>query len=175
MGYLRRPRDAEAVGPLALRVGIAVATALTPLGAEVALKWPNDLMLDDRKLGGVLCEARWTGVRPGWVAVGVGLNVHGPMPPALERIGVALDQNVAGATRLQVLDRVVPALRLIPERGALDPRELAEFERRDWLRNRRVHAPRRGIARGVEADGALLVETEDGRVERVVGGSVVAA
>ncbi len=175
LGYLRRPADPEAAGPLSLRVGIAVARALTPLGAEVGLKWPNDLILADRKLGGILCEARWTGVRAGWVAVGVGLNLYGPMPLDLERIGVALDHEVPGVTRLQVLDAVVPALTRIPERGALQPDELAEFERRDWLRNRRVHLPRSGIARGVGADGALLVEMDDGRVERVVGGSVVAA
>jgi BirA family biotin operon repressor/biotin-[acetyl-CoA-carboxylase] ligase len=175
LGYLRRPADPEAAGPLSLRIGIIVAQALDALGADVRLKWPNDLVLADRKLGGILCEARWPGVRPGWVAVGVGLNVHGPIPPGLERTGIALDHAVPGVTRLRVLDRLVPALGHLPERAVLDQRELTEFHRRDWLRDRRVRAPLRGVARGVGADGSLLVETDDGRVERVVGGSVVAA
>ena len=65
----RAGRAAPALELLSLRAGLAVAELLETLGAEgrIALKWPNDLMLDDRKCGGILCEARWQGaaLRPG--------------------------------------------------------------------------------------------------------------
>src|SRR4029077_14678071 len=49
----------------------------------IALKWPNDLMLDDRKVGGILGEARWQGESLAWVAVGLGLNVQNALPAAV--------------------------------------------------------------------------------------------
>ena len=131
-------------------------------------------MLQDRKVGGVLCEARWEATHPAWVAVGVGLNVRGPLPRALELTAVALDAVRPGVTRLEVLDCIVPELSGLPSLPQLLGEELTAFARRDWLNARQLRGPVEGTARGLAADGALLVETDDGRVERVVGGSIVA-
>ncbi len=75
-------RPAAAADVLSLRVGLAVETALRSLAPDLhlALKWPNDLMLDDRKVGGILCEARWQGDALGWVAVGLGTQREEPDP-----------------------------------------------------------------------------------------------
>jgi BirA family biotin operon repressor/biotin-[acetyl-CoA-carboxylase] ligase len=174
LGYLVRPATGDAVGLLSIRVGLAVARALEQLDVVIALKWPNDLMAQDRKLGGVLCEARWQAARPAWVAVGVGLNVRGPLPAAVRDAASTLEAARPGVTRLDVLDCMVPALAELPDTPRLDAKELAEFGRRDWLWGRRVGMPVPGTARGLAANGALLVETDHGRVERVVGGSIVA-
>src|SRR5436853_486199 len=82
LGVLARPRTAG-LGLLSLRAGLAVAELLDRLGvgARARLKWPNDLMLDGRKAGGILCEARWQGAAPAWVVIGLGLNVTNA-PPA---------------------------------------------------------------------------------------------
>jgi BirA family biotin operon repressor/biotin-[acetyl-CoA-carboxylase] ligase len=72
-----RPHDLDALEVLALRVGLALAEALSPLAAApVGVKWPNDLLVGGRKLAGVLVEARWRDGRPEWAAVGVGVNVR---------------------------------------------------------------------------------------------------
>jgi BirA family biotin operon repressor/biotin-[acetyl-CoA-carboxylase] ligase len=175
LGFLAHPEDAGAVGLVALRVGLAAARSLEAIGAAVRLKWPNDLMLEDRKLGGVLCEARWHGTRPAWVAVGVGLNVHGPVSESLRGAAIALDEVCRGVSRLEVLDGVLGGLRSMPQRPCLDDGELAAYASRDWLRGRRILQPTAGRPAGIGEDGALLVETESGHVERVIGGTVVAA
>ncbi|MGE3618000.1 MAG: biotin--[acetyl-CoA-carboxylase] ligase, partial [Gemmatimonadales bacterium] len=77
-----RPREAPLLEGLSLRIGLALAPVLEAVapGGLIQLKWPNDLVAANRKLGGILCEARWVGDRPGWVAVGVGINVRNPLP-----------------------------------------------------------------------------------------------
>lgn len=175
LGFLIRPEDAATVGLLAVRVGLATARSLDAVGASVRLKWPNDLMLKDRKLGGVLCEVRWRGATPAWVAVGVGLNVHGPVAESLRGAAIALDEASPGVTRVGVLDGVLAGLRRLPDHPRLDDAELAAYAERDWLRGRRIVEPAAGRPAGIGPDGALLVETESGHVERVIGGTVVAA
>jgi BirA family biotin operon repressor/biotin-[acetyl-CoA-carboxylase] ligase len=73
LGVLLRPARAE-LGVMSVRVGLAVADAVdTLLGRpETRLKWPNDVLLGERKLAGILCEGRWQGATVQWLAVGVG-------------------------------------------------------------------------------------------------------
>ena len=175
LGYLVRPVEAGAVGLVALRVGLAVARSLDAMGASVLLKWPNDLVLGDRKLGGVLCEARWRAGHPAWVAVGLGLNVYGPVAGELRGTAIALDEQCPGVSRLDVLDHVLAGLRTMPAGSQLGGHELDRWGERDWLRGRRIVQPAAGWPAGIDQDGALLVETDSGHVERVIGGTVVAA
>jgi biotin-(acetyl-CoA carboxylase) ligase len=64
---------------MALRVGLAVMRALGDLEVAAGLKWPNDVVASDRRLGGIRCEARWSQRRVAWVAVGVGLDREGAL------------------------------------------------------------------------------------------------
>lgn len=168
LAYLVRP--AAATGVLALRVGLAVARAVEALGARPGLKWPNDVLLDDRKLAGVLCEARWARGVPAWVAVGIGINVHGPLPPDLAARAATLSEAVA-ADRVAVLERLLPALHGLSAAAVLDAGERDALAARDWLQGRALAAPAAGRAAGIDASGALLVETARGTV-RVTGGTV---
>ena len=97
LSMLFRPAGC-AVEVMSLRVGLAVAEALDDLVPHpVQLKWPNDLMLGERKVGGILCEARWQGHTLGWVAVGVGMNVRNAVPQELTEVATALASERAGA------------------------------------------------------------------------------
>lgn len=174
LGYLARPNGRVESGVLALRVGAAVGDAMGDLGVRVAIKWPNDIVAHDRKLAGVLCEARVAGDGSAWVAVGVGINVHGPVPEAVRETAIALDELLPGVERVGALEALVPKLRGLSDRPTLTDEEREVFERRDWLHGRRVVAPVVGIAAGVAPDGALLVQTET-TIERIVGGSIVSA
>src|SRR5690606_35180796 len=78
LSFVGRPLAAS-LATYPLRIGVAAATALDPWTAgQVTIKWPNDLLLEGRKLGGILCEASWAGPTVAHMIVGIGLNIlHG--------------------------------------------------------------------------------------------------
>jgi BirA family biotin operon repressor/biotin-[acetyl-CoA-carboxylase] ligase len=174
---------AGTLAALSLGVGVAVARALERAGAQgVSLKWPNDIWLRDRKMGGVLIELRAEASGPAHVVIGLGLNVD--LPAAARR-----EIEAGGARVASVADAcaVAPSRNLIA--GAILDEllsMLAQFERegfaafRDaWMALDALSGrPARivlgdtaisGTARGVDAEGALLLETGSG-VQRFVSG-----
>jgi BirA family biotin operon repressor/biotin-[acetyl-CoA-carboxylase] ligase len=166
---IERPRDPQAIEVLSLRVGLRAARILERwTDTPIALKWPNDLYVGQRKLAGVLIEARWRDQRPDWVAIGVGVNLHVPT----DQVDATA---LRGAEAHDVLAELVPALRAAAfATGPLGEDERAEFARRDLAAGRRVHEPMPGIARGITADGALLIES-NGTLTPVRAGSLVFA
>ncbi|MCC6319144.1 MAG: biotin--[acetyl-CoA-carboxylase] ligase [Gemmatimonadaceae bacterium] len=167
MTLIERPIDDAAIAVLSLRLGLAVAPALEQwTDGPVRLKWPNDVFVGDGKLGGILVEARWRNQRPEWVAIGLGINVV--RPTLAGSAGLA-----PGVSRLEILPALVTAVReAVARTGGLAPDEVAAFARRDRARGRRIVEPARGIAHGVSAGGALLVETVDGLVSCATGSLV---
>jgi BirA family biotin operon repressor/biotin-[acetyl-CoA-carboxylase] ligase len=178
---LRPDVPAARIAPLALVAGVAVARAVGPLLAVVAreprIKWPNDVLVDDRKLAGVLVEAQLRGAAVASVVVGVGLNVRtARFPPELE----------ARATSLAALgvvepDRSLLAARLIAELGRAAAwfgehgfgSFVEELAARDALRGRPVEAGGvRGVAEGIDAEGHLLLRAVDGGRHAIVAGAV---
>jgi BirA family biotin operon repressor/biotin-[acetyl-CoA-carboxylase] ligase len=170
MTLVERPRTPAGLDVLSLRVGLHLAEALDALaGEDVRLKWPNDLQVAGRKLAGILIEARWRDQRVEWVAIGVGLNVLAPTDLP-EATGLR-----SGVTRLEALERVLPALRAgAAGEGPLAPDELARFARRDAALGRRITAPVPGVVAGVGASGELFVETPAGRTACRAGSLVFA-
>jgi BirA family transcriptional regulator, biotin operon repressor / biotin---[acetyl-CoA-carboxylase] ligase len=176
------PQD---LGALGLVIGVCALRALHVLGVSgAALKWPNDLLIGARKLGGVLIELRAESAGPACVVIGVGLNVA---------LGAALLQQIAG-TGTEAIDLSSAGLKS-PSRNAVaaaligeSVRGLLEFERHglkpfieewraaDALRGRPVNVSAadgvaRGLARGIDVHGALMVETPQG-VKRFISGDV---
>lgn len=188
LSVIVRPSALPAPGLLPLRVGLGAARALerwAPAGA-VRIKWPNDLLVGDRKLGGILCEASWEGEMPGAVVIGIGVNVlHDPndFPEDLRERATSLRlasrgveirrAEVAGALARATLD----AGSTVPE--TLVGRAMREMRQRDALAERWVRitgggaaAPVEGLALGVAGDGALLVRTSRGVLRTVRSGTV---
>ena len=162
LAMLLRPGHVE-LGALSVRAGLVVADVVDELLAcsMARLKWPNDVLLDDRKLAGVLCEARWQGGdTPEWLALGVGINVCNDVPAEFAARAVALHEFAPRVRRIDVLDRLVPALAAVAAgRPALSEAECRAFAERDWLLGRELRTPAAGRVRGLTADGALLVES----------------
>ncbi len=131
-------------------------------------------MVHNRKLAGVLCEARWRGQEVSWIAIGIGINVHGPLPQEIASRAIALDEVLPGVTRLAVLDALMPWLRDLSDEPTLTEQECVEYARSDWLQGRHITEPVGGAVQGLDRDGALLVQTAEG-LERVMGGGVVTA
>jgi len=157
-------------------VGLAVVRALSRIAPELqpGLKWPNDVLVRERKVCGILCEAAGTGTG---IVAGIGVNVRQrrtDFPPELAdraiSLEVATDRSIsraglAGAVLLGLGD----LLDLSELGGVAD--ELAGV---DVLRDRAVQIDPgpRGIARGIARDGALRVEDDRGLVHEVRSGHV---
>lgn len=165
---IERPSDTSGLEVLSLRTGLRAARALDRFAPEpVRLKWPNDLYVEDSKLGGILIEARWREHRLEWIALGIGINVIASQDvPA----SAGLD---SGTQRIEVLVDLVPALRAAAAAtGDLTLIELVEWNARDIARGRRCVEPARGIVEGISATGELLVALADS-VARFRSGSLV--
>lgn len=166
---IEREVDAGVIDVLALRLGIAAASALDAFSdAPVGVKWPNDLYVAGGKLAGILVEARWRDGSPEWVAVGVGVNL---VPPAGAPNAAGLR---ARTDRMDVLARLVPALReTLSRRGSLQSSECAALAARDLATGRAIAQPGRGIVEGIAATGELLVRGDAGSLDRYRSGSLV--
>ena len=176
-------RGAGALSGLSLAVGVALVRALARLGHEgVQLKWPNDLHLHGRKLGGVLIEVTGDRLGPCAVVVGIGLNVRWSpaRTDAVDQPATGLSENDVGApSRTKLLAGL-----LVELRSALEQFARAGFApfRAEWLRyhawqGRRVTlrvaegTVADGEAVGVGEDGALLLRSARG-VERFHNGEL---
>jgi BirA family transcriptional regulator, biotin operon repressor / biotin---[acetyl-CoA-carboxylase] ligase len=180
------PADLSALG---LVIGVCELRALRTLGLDHAkLKWPNDVLVDERKLGGILIELRAESGGPACVVVGIGLNVA-LGAPLLAKIaatgaGIAATDLVTAGLRQPARNAIAGAIVDFCIRGLL------EFEREglrpfidDWrdadaLRGRMIDVKgatgevARGLARGVDLHGALLVETADEGLRKFISGDV---
>jgi BirA family transcriptional regulator, biotin operon repressor / biotin---[acetyl-CoA-carboxylase] ligase len=171
---IERPSDAQALETLSLRVGLGIAPALDSLSmSSIRLKWPNDLYVGDRKLAGILIEARWREGHPDWVAIGVGINLR-PPPDELRAIGLR-----DGVSRDQVLDAVIPGIREAARRvGPLTDAELAGFAARDFAAGRACVQPIEGVVQGIDPTGGLLIDVSSREPKQLVvvrAGSLVLA
>lgn len=150
---------------LSLAVGASLAESLHP---AVRLKWPNDLWVEDRKLGGILIETASFGDGAGrrQAVIGVGLNIAARAADGLSTAPAWVRELLPEADAPAVLQRVVPALVrdvLGFEQAGFAPFH-ARFDARDVLRDRPVTLSdgTAGTAHGVGEDGSLLVHTAAG-------------
>jgi len=176
LSVLCRPLTEPAIEVLSLRVALGVARVVEQHARHVGIeiKWPNDLMLGGRKLGGILCEAHWQGDTAAWVAVGVGINLQNPVPPDLGAQAVALAEYSPEVTPDSLAPAVAAAVLAASQIDrTLSPAEVAEFGERDWLKGRAITAPSRGVADGITAEGLLRVRSEGGQTTLVRSGEIV--
>jgi BirA family biotin operon repressor/biotin-[acetyl-CoA-carboxylase] ligase len=174
---------ARTLPALSLAVGVAVSRALRRAGAlGVTLKWPNDIWFQDRKIGGVLIELRAEASGPAHVVIGVGINVSLPAAIRLEieaggvRVAAAADACAAPPSRNllagAILDELLSMLEQFEHEGFAAFRD--EWTALDALSGRPARVLLAdsivsGIARGVDHEGALLLDTGE-RLQRFVSG-----
>jgi len=152
---------------LPLSVPIAVCEAAESLRPDIAcqIKWPNDVWLEERKLAGILIEAR---PQDGWAVIGVGLNLAlapDEFPAELRWPAVSLGGGVTAEEARRALDAALDRW-VTADEGAV----LSEWRGRDALRGREIAWDDRGgggeelsgIADGVDERGNLLVVTAGG-------------
>lgn len=169
---------------LTIVAATAAAEAIeTQTGVAVRIKWPNDLYVDDRKLGGILTEVSGEQDEIDWVVVGVGVNVnteYGELPVPLRRTAASL--KIAGGRlfdRSELLAHILLSLEasyLATLRGGFEG-ALESFRRRDYLSRKTVSVQTRegpivGEALGIDDRGALLLQLPHRHVRRFYAGDV---
>jgi BirA family biotin operon repressor/biotin-[acetyl-CoA-carboxylase] ligase len=163
---------------LAVRTGVLEAT-----GLELDLRWPNDLMFGDLKCGGILVESAGKSddlLR--YAVIGIGLNVnHSAFPPGLAKVATSLFLESGRAFEREsilgpILRQMDHELRILPQHHILQEVEKAS----SWIRGKHVRVGAdeagnggyTGWTRGLDKDGFLLVEDEDGVLRTVLSGGV---
>jgi BirA family biotin operon repressor/biotin-[acetyl-CoA-carboxylase] ligase len=189
--FAETPADLPALG---LALGVAIVKALRGVGAQrLALKWPNDLLHDGRKLGGLLTQLRHEAGGPATVVAGLGLNLA--LPDTAREAIDRLATTAPGQSALAVTDVASAIVGDLPSRNLVAAHLVLGIEQAlrdfsasgfagfssDWaaldaLRDAavRIHQGNEvleGTARGADRDGALLLESE-GRLLRVFSGDV---
>lgn len=171
---------AAAIG-LSLVIGIVMAEVLHDLGADkVRVKWPNDLYLNDRKLAGILVEMTGKTGDAAQIVIGAGLNMVMRQVQAdivnqgwitLQEAGITMDRNTLA---VRLIKELREALTLFEQDG------LAPFLSRWEKLDNFIHRPVKliigdkeifGISRGINAQGALMLE-QDGILKPWVGGEI---
>jgi BirA family biotin operon repressor/biotin-[acetyl-CoA-carboxylase] ligase len=179
--YWRLEQGPAAAIGLSLVIGIVMTEVLRDLGADqVRVKWPNDLYLNDRKLAGILVELTGKTGDAAQIVIGAGVNLAMRNAQAgdinqgwinLQEAGVRIDRNVLAA---RLITELRSALHCFEQEG-LTP-FLSRWEVLDNFINRPVkliigEKEIFGISRGIDSQGALLLE-QDGVVKPWVGGEI---
>jgi BirA family transcriptional regulator, biotin operon repressor / biotin---[acetyl-CoA-carboxylase] ligase len=177
---LRLSVHASTLPLIPLAAGLAAAEAIRAAsGLAVDLRWPNDLLIGDRKAGGILVESK-TGAESASVVVGIGINVHQhAFDPGLATLATSLDLEAGEyvsrqhllLSLLKSLERETQGLHDLAAITAI-PERVARAS--SWITGRRVevHGPQAcvGVTAGLDAYGFLLVRTSEGVITVQTGG-----
>jgi len=176
---LQPRRPAVEMLALTLAAGVGVARGIGDhCGLTCDIRWPNDIMLEGRKLAGVLIEGEIENGRLERAILGVGINVNqDAMPEEIADIAISLKE-ATGAEYLRealletILKRLEQSYDMLLEQGA--PAVLRAFRRAStWTEGKAVVVEgRRGTTSGLSPEGYLLLRDETGAVTPILAGSV---
>jgi len=170
-------RPVGEVGLVPLMGGVAVAETIRAMAnIDAALKWPNDILIGGKKVGGVLAESGWAGSKIKHVLLGVGVNLNNPTPDWLpeatslsEELGRLVDVESFLDILLETLDRYIPFLESRPELILSSWKEMSQTLGRMVEVTDVDGEAISGLAVDVAPDGSLLVES-GGMIRQVVSG-----
>jgi BirA family biotin operon repressor/biotin-[acetyl-CoA-carboxylase] ligase len=172
---------------LSLATGLAARAAILEVtGMTVDIRWPNDLLLYQRKCGGILVETAVDGAVLRYAVIGIGINVnHAGFPAELEALATSLRMESGGMVSreallgalLRALDKEISLL-VQEHRGEIAGTSLLErfAEASSWVRGKRVKVEEgggyTGVTNGLDGRGFLQVDGDDGVVHTVLSGGV---
>jgi BirA family biotin operon repressor/biotin-[acetyl-CoA-carboxylase] ligase len=172
---VRPPLPLDQVPPMTLAIGVGLCDAIRTCGANGALKWPNDVLVGNRKLAGVLVESQSQGARLEAVIVGIGVNICGALPVEVAQTAITLEE-AAGHTIDR--DRFVQSLlehveHWIDRYAANGLAGVSEA----WQERMAPNLIARssdvvGEVAGLDRDGALLLRDDAGKLHRVRAGDL---
>jgi BirA family biotin operon repressor/biotin-[acetyl-CoA-carboxylase] ligase len=176
---VRPPLPLVDVPPMTLAIGIGLCDAARATGVAATLKWPNDLLVDGKKLAGVLVEAQSQGTRLEAVVVGIGVNIAGELPAPVADTAITLEAAAGAPIDREAFIAVVLAHveRWVDRYVAMGLEEIIPaWQDRMALglaaRATVDGAPLVGMVWGLDDDGALLLRDSAGAIHRVRSGDV---
>ncbi len=179
---IMRPRLAPSQMPqLTLMAAVAIAEAIEQAtGIKCSIKWPNDLLIEGKKVAGILTELRAETDQMKFLVLGVGLNVNSTATQLIETATSLKIVNGSTIDRVQLLQKVLASLEKwyhIVHKGDFT-RMLAQWKSLSCTLNHRVRVTDgygviEGIAVDLDNDGALLVKEEGGNIVRRLAGDVI--
>ncbi|MGR8931630.1 MAG: bifunctional biotin--[acetyl-CoA-carboxylase] ligase/biotin operon repressor BirA [Gammaproteobacteria bacterium] len=174
-----------AIAGLSLAVGVAVVKAIGKVGVkDIGLKWPNDIYWQGRKLGGILIEVSGESDGPCRAVIGLGVNIYLPARQAesIEQAWVDLRQ-ILGDSVLSQRNRLVASLlnEMMPVIAGFDQQTLLDYVQQwrgfDCMQGRDAviyigQQRFEGVVKGIDDQGLLLLETDEGGVRAFASGEV---
>lgn len=179
-----RPQICPADAPkMTLVAAVAVARALKEMGIPAGIKWPNDILIQGRKLAGILTEMNAEIDKVNYLIVGIGINVNlggGVLPDELSSIATSMEEYAeGGVSRIKVLASLINNFDILYREfvagGFLNI--LDSWKELCVTLNRRVQIHTlnnidEGLAFDVDEEGALILKMDDGTMKRVFSGEV---
>jgi BirA family biotin operon repressor/biotin-[acetyl-CoA-carboxylase] ligase len=190
---VKPPIPARNALPISLATGLAAKSAIADVtGAEIDIRWPNDLLIASRKCGGILVETAISPEISGspamlrYAVIGIGINLnHSAFPEELTDVATSLRIETGRVVSREEL--LIALLKQIEEEMTLlvrdwhgtdnGPGVYARFSKAStWVRGKRVHVAEAGgytgMTAGFDSQGFLLVDTDDGQRRTVLSGGV---
>ncbi|MBA3463403.1 MAG: biotin--[acetyl-CoA-carboxylase] ligase [Deltaproteobacteria bacterium] len=176
---LRPPLPLVDVPPMTLAIGIGLCDAARAVGANATLKWPNDVLVDGKKLAGVLVEAQSQGTRLESVVMGIGVNLCGALPEPVTDIAVTLERAAGAPVDREAFIAILLAHveRWVDRYVAMGLQEIIPAWQERMALGLVARAtvdgtPLTAWVWGLDDDGALLLRDGGGAIHRVRSGDV---
>jgi BirA family transcriptional regulator, biotin operon repressor / biotin---[acetyl-CoA-carboxylase] ligase len=180
---LRPPLTPAQAPQITLMTAVAVARTLANAGIQANIKWPNDILVEDRKIAGILTEISTEMDQVDWVIVGLGLNVNTParqIPPDIRGQATSIwIQKGHGLSRTELLVDLLQDFEACYEQlktGGFGP-IMAQWRRMSDIIGRQVYVDVMGTrycgtVAAVDDDGVLILKDTDGQIRRIFSGDV---
>lgn len=182
---LRPEFPPQMAGVITLTAAVSVVQALAKFQVPAKIKWPNDILLNGKKLCGILSEMRGDIDAIQWIVVGIGVNLTATeetMPEEIRNVATSLvmsgygniSQNQLAA---EILNAMEENYNLLCQEGFVQLREqwlLHGAYLNEQISVSTIRGQKEGIFRGIDEDGCLLMETATGTIERIAAGDVIA-
>jgi len=176
---LRPDLHPSQIGLLTMLAGISVIRGIKRVcSAHAGLKWPNDIMISDRKLGGILSEMEGEAEHVKFVVIGIGIDVNCDASIDIPTTSLRTETG-ADVSLTQIIQRVLEEFETLYTEYQFNPTGfLPEYKKCCLTLGRVVSAQRRrrnviGHAVDISANGGLLLELESGGVEEIVSGEII--
>jgi BirA family biotin operon repressor/biotin-[acetyl-CoA-carboxylase] ligase len=173
LSVVLRPKGQTSVGMLTGLGAVAASEAIEQLGGDPKIKWPNDVLLGDKKVAGILAEGAWTADRLEYAVLGIGVNVRSEsLPPSASFPATSLDDEMGhevngNALLASILRRLDWWSEQLPH-----PDLIAAWEKRLAYVNKSVayDVGAQGVIVGLSSEGELILNTAGGSQVKISAG-----
>jgi BirA family biotin operon repressor/biotin-[acetyl-CoA-carboxylase] ligase len=177
-----RPKFLEKINLISLAMALSVSKAIDEvIGVKIGLKWPNDLLIKEKKVGGILSEAKVDQDGVIYAIIGVGINMNNSIPDELKEIATTLKEAAGGSVpilpilgrSLYIFGEEYMKLSLKKEKDIIKEWKLRSITVGRRVRVQYMDEIKEGIAVDIDFDGALIVKDDNGNRIKIYAGDII--